>query len=207
MFFQPDLYRSIGSCPRLLRKRPGKNPFHSRTNTADTDIKQEKYSAFSKKTHEALAFYPKKTIFAETKIHITMKQKFLSACILLMAACLATSVQTASAQQQNAQKITGIWQKLYNGKKTLLFKILNADGSYCNFGIASQDGTFSYSQQGTFKVTSDSTYTENIQKSHTGFQGESHMKYRLRKFGKELYTEWFSSQAQEWMPELWIKVE
>lgn len=138
-----------------------------------------------------------------------MKQKFLSACFLLMAVCLVAPVQTVQANKKIKQHLTGIWQATRNGQRGLFFKILNADGTFCNFGLVKQDGTFGYSQKGTFKVTSDSTYTEAIEESPSSIyiDHKSTLKFRLSENGKELQIEWFSPETKKWTPETWIKVE
>lgn len=73
----------------------------------------------------------------------------------------------------NKAKLVGVWQQVQKSTTDShlmllpVWKVIQADGSFCTFLIANQSGMSILTNQGTYQVTSDSTCVEAVKGSIT----------------------------------------
>ncbi len=137
----------------------------------------------------------------------------------LLTICLFGSISAYSQEMlKQSQALAGTWQMVVaiKGEQNQLlfrylplFKILNANGTFCNLQIDLRSGRAHFNQEGRFNIQTDSTYIEHIEKSpHASYAGiESPMKYKFIPEEKVLLTQYFNPDTKQWIPEMWIRVE
>ena len=94
---------------------------------------------------------------------------------LLLILAMATPLGLVAAGNENKPKhpLTGVWQQMQtsqsDGHAMLLpvWKVMQADGTFCTFLIANQTGQSIITNQGRYEVTSDSTLVETVSGSIT----------------------------------------
>ena len=91
-----------------------------------------------------------------------MKHYLLFALSLLV----FTGLQASPNKRQKA--LPGVWQQVQVSKHdghTIhlpVWKVMQNDGTFCTFLIASQKGTCIITNEGRYEVTSDSTFVEYV---------------------------------------------
>lgn len=94
-----------------------------------------------------------------------MKRSLLT-CIILFFGVFMTAFS-----QKGTNKLAGVWQfcseiEQENGVKVMacspIWKVLQADGKFCQFILAYKDGMCALTHEGTYEINSDNTYTEHI---------------------------------------------
>ncbi len=143
-------------------------------------------------------------------------------CFLLMACIgVVASVFAQDEAQEKAEEgrpLVGIWQMVlpanvsntdFSLRYLPVFKVLNSDGTFCNMQFPGQGRRALFNQEGTYVIDTDSTYTERIVKSpHADYKGISNpLKYKVTEDKKMLFTQYWNPTAEEWMPEMWLRVE
>ncbi len=138
--------------------------------------------------------------------------------VLLSTALLAASLTAAHAD--NANDLVGVWQQVQTSKtdghvmQLPVWKVMQADGSFCAFLIANQQGQSIITNQGRYSVENDSVLTEHIEGSITDpelvgkgnriayrFEGKDklHISYRMPGASHDGHEDWVRVKLE--MPE------
>lgn len=138
---------------------------------------------------------------------------FLALCALCLTACPLQAGEAGEAARSDS--LVGIWQQMSTRKVKglkqvgyeLFFKILNADGTFCNVSILS-NGQAVYSQRGTYEVLDDEYYIEHIEYSPIARFNETsnRLRYSFQRGGKRMVLLWYNPSVDCWVPELWQRV-
>lgn len=123
----------------------------------------------------------------------------------------------AQDEEGKGNRLAGVWQQIVSVNQSAgsivyrpFFKILNADGTFCNLQLMGGQERAFFSHEGSYSVLSDSVYVEHIEKSpYREYKGmESQQKYRLAEGDTDfLFIQNKHPKTGIWTSELWVRVK
>lgn len=133
--------------------------------------------------------------------------------ILLFTLCFSANVCAENAPK--AKKLVGVWQQVQKSPadghtmRLPVWKVMQADGSFCTFLIANPQGQSIITNEGSFKVENDSVFIEHITGSVTdpGLIGkDNHLTFKFE--GNDKISVSYNAQgAMRAGNETWIRVK